>query len=179
MIKGIAENRTSVRNFSPGCTPNGVYIDFWATRRPLTKSWGSGDVWDRICKTFGIPDAAFGVRDNIPDGPVKVDLSTGYNWISMPFEDKKFEFGYWDPPYFVLDKDGKATRKPCLYKKEGIEIWRCCKKLAILHTYVWPTAWLKGAKRVGMVAITMGPMKAIRILNVFNRMEGPEISLKA
>jgi hypothetical protein len=109
------------------------------------------------------------VRDGIPEGPAKVDRSTGYEWNKLPFIDGQFDFGYWDPPYFVCDKDGKATLKPCLYKKEGQEIWRCCRRLAVLHTHVWPTSWLRGARRKAMVAVTMGPLKATRMLQVFEK----------
>ena len=134
-----------------------IVFDFWACQRPLTKKWGSGQVFTRLSKKFGKPDCAFGKTDNIPDDTFYVDLSNGFDWKSLPFGDNDFEFGYWDPPY---DK---------LYKKEGQEIWRCCKRIAILHTYIWPRAWLAGAVREGMVAITMGPMKQIRCLQVFRK----------
>ena len=134
-----------------------IYFDFWACQRPLTKRWGSGQVFNRIVENLGLPDVAFGKTDNIPDEVFYVDKSNGYEWKSLPFEDNKFKFGYWDPPYDHL------------YKKEGIEIWRCCQKIAILHTYIWPRAWLKDSKRESMVAITMGPMKQIRCLQVFSK----------
>ena len=114
-------------------------------------------MYDRICKKFGTPDMVFGKTDGIPDGIPFCDLKNGYDWKKLPFPDNHFKFGYWDPPY---DK---------LYKKEGMEIWRCCKKLAILHTYIFPRAWLKDAKRIGMIAITMGPLKQIRCLQVFEK----------
>lgn len=101
---------------------------------------------------------SFGKTDNIPDDRPYCDLSNGYNWAKMPmFTDNQFKRGYWDPPY---DK---------MYKHEGMEIWRCCQELAILHTYIWPRAWLKNAVRVGMVAVTMGPLKQIRCLQVFKK----------
>jgi len=134
-----------------------IIFDFWACQRPLTKKWGSGQVFIRICKTLGKPDVAFGKTDNIPEGVFSVDKNNGYDWIKLPFKDNQFEFGYWDPPY---DK---------MYKKEGQEIWRCCKKLAILHTYIFPHAWLKNAKRIAMIAITFGPLKQIRCLQVFEK----------
>jgi|TARA_R110000765_G_scaffold67462_3_gene130332 hypothetical protein len=114
-------------------------------------------MWDRIVETFGTPDASFGSTDGIPEGPVHVDLNTGYNWLDLPFEDDQFEFGYWDPPY---DR---------LYKPEGLEIWRTVRKIAIFHTHVYPTSWFIGAKRTGMVGITMGPLKKIRVLQVFEK----------
>ena len=142
-----------------------IVFDYWACARPLTKHWGSGQVWERICKTFGTPDVAFGKTDGIPEVDY-YDLSKGDQWATMPqVRTNQYEFGYWDPPY---DK---------LYKKEGIEIWRTVKRLAILHTYIWPRAWLKDAEREAMVAITMGPMKQIRCLQVFKKKlthgEGP------
>ncbi len=134
-----------------------IVFDFWACQRPLTHKWGSGQVYSRLSAKFGKPDCAFGKTDNIPDGVFYVDKSNGFEWSSLPFEDNTFRFGYWDPPY---DK---------LYKREGQEIWRCCQRLAILHTYIWPRAWLIGAVREGMVAVTMGPMKQIRCLQVHRK----------
>ena len=134
-----------------------VKFDFWPCRRALTKHWGSDTVWPRIVKTFGMPDAAFGKTDGIPDSLLvtAIDRNTGYDWTALPFPDDHFAFGYWDPPY---DR---------MYKPEGREIWRVVRRLAILHTHIWPRAWLTGATREGMVAITMGPLKSIRCLQVF------------
>lgn len=134
-----------------------IFFDFWACQRPLTHHWGSGQVFNRIEKQFGKIDVAFGKTDGIPDTVMAIDKNNGYDWLKLPFKDNQFTFGYWDPPY---DK---------LYKKEGMEIWRCCRKLAILHTHIFPRAWLKNAKRVAMVAVTMGPMKQIRCLQVFEK----------
>ena len=132
-----------------------IFFDFWACQRPLTRKWGSGQVFERISRYFTLPDIAFGKTDGIPESVFYCDLENGYDWIKLPFRDNQFRFGYWDPPY---DK---------LYKKEGQEIWRVCQRLAILHTHIWPRAWLKGANREAMVAITMGPMKKIRCLQLF------------
>lgn len=137
-----------------------IKFDFWACQRPLTHHWGSGQVFTRFEQNFGKVDCAFGKQDQIPDGVFAVDLNTGYDWNKLPFENNQFERGYWDPPY---DK---------LYKKEGMEIWRCCQELAILHTFIWPRAWLDRvakSERLGMVAVTMGPMKQIRCLQVFKK----------
>ena len=123
----------------------------------MTGKWGSGQVWGRICKSLGQPDVAFGKTDGIPNGVLVVDRNTGHEWIALPFEDNQFDFGYWDPPY---DK---------LYKPECLEIWRTCRKLAILHTHVYPTSWMAGASRSGMIAVTMGPLKQIRILQIFEK----------
>lgn len=134
-----------------------VQFGFWPLPRPLTKHWGSGKTWQRICREIGTPDVAFGVTDGIPERVLSIDHSTGYEWRALPFKDNQFTFGYWDPPY---DK---------LYKPEGIEIWRTCKKLAVLHTHVYPTSWFSGAARSGMFAVTMGPLKQIRCLQVFDK----------
>lgn len=147
-----------VKTSGPLLENEGVEFGFWALPRPLTTGWGSGGVWPRmISEGVGTPDAAFGVRDQVPADVIGVDHSTGYEWAKLPFEDNQFGFGYWDPPY---DK---------LYKQEGQEIWRVCRKLAILHTHIWPRSWLENALRVGMYAITMGPMKQIRCLQVFEK----------
>jgi len=100
---------------------------------------------------------AFGKTDNIPDDVEYVDRSNGYDWKSLPFENDSFCFGYWDPPY---DR---------MYKREGMEIWRVCRKLAILHTHIFPISWLSGAERLAMVAVTFGPLKQIRCLQVFQK----------
>ena len=135
-----------------------VIFDFWPLPRPMTKHWGNGPrMWERIVDTFGEPDAAFGATDGIPDGPMHIDLNAGFDWTDLAFGDNEFSFGYWDPPY---DK---------LYKPQGIEIWRTTQRLAILHTHVYPTSWFVGAKRTGMVAVTMGPLKRIRVLQVFDK----------
>jgi hypothetical protein len=134
-----------------------ITFDFWACQRPLTHKWGSGQVFDRISRQFGKPDAAFGKTDGIPEGVFSVDLKNGYDWNKLPFEDNKFPFGYWDPPY---DK---------MYKREGMEIWRTCQQLAILHTHMFPRAWLKDSERVALVAVTMGPLKQIRCLQIFRK----------
>ena len=134
-----------------------IIFDFWACQRPLTKKWGSGQVFSRIEKLLGRPDVAFGKTDGIPEGITAIDHNTGYEWRNLPFEDNHFEFGYWDPPY---DK---------LYKPEGMEIWRTVKRLAIFHTHIWPRAWLQGAIREAMIAVTFGPMKVIRCIQVFKK----------
>lgn len=139
------------------CKEGRVYFDFFPLPRPMTKHWGSGKIIARIRAVFGEIDLAFGATDGIPDDILKIDLNTGFNWINLPFKDNEFGFGYWDPPY---DK---------LYKPEGKEIWRVCNKLAILHTYIYPTSWFKDAIRVGMVAVTYGPLKQIRCLQIFEK----------
>jgi len=134
-----------------------IVFDFWACQRPLTRKWGSGQVFNRICENFGCPDVALGKTDGIPEGVFYVDKSNGYNWLRLPFSDNHFNFGYWDPPY---DR---------MYKHEGMEIWRVCRKLAILHTYIFPISWLNGAERIAMIAVTFGPLKQIRCLQIFRK----------
>lgn len=134
-----------------------IKFDYWACARPITKHWGSGQVFERISRNFGMPDVAFGKTDGIPEQIFSVDKNNGYQWDTLPFKDNQFNFGYWDPPY---DK---------LYKKECLEIWRVCRRLAILHTHIYPRAWMINAEREGMVAITMGPLKQIRCLQIFKK----------
>lgn len=136
----------------------GVKFGFWALPRPLTEGWGSGDTWKRMCAELeDTPDVAFGKTDQIPGNVLAVDHKTGYEWATLPFKESQFKFGYWDPPYDHL------------YKKEGIEIWRTCQKIAILHTHIYPRSWFANALREGMYAITMGPMKQTRCLQVFRK----------
>jgi len=118
-------------------------------------------VYDRICKNFGKPDIVFGKTDNIPDNVSYIDKNNGYEWSNLPFQDNQFDFGYWDPPYPPA-VDG-------LMKKEAQEIWRVVKKLAILHTHIYPTSWFKDAERMAMVAVTFGPLKRIRCLQIFRK----------
>ena len=147
--------------------------DYWACQRPRTGKWGSGQVFDRIETQFGRPDVAFGETDGIPPGVYSVDRDASRwkveagmayrgEWTSLPFKENYFAFGYWDPPYDHL------------YKAEGQEIWRTVRRLAILHTFVWPIAWLVGAEREAVIAVTMGPMKQIRALQVFRKRESLE-----
>lgn len=140
-----------------------VKFDFWPCPRAMTSHWGSGQVFERISRLFGSPDVAFGKTDGIPNGVMAIDKNTGYEWNNLPFEENHFTFGYWDPPY---DK---------LYKPELLEIWRTCWKLAILHTHIYPTSWMPLARRTGMVAVTMGPLKQIRCLQVFEKI--PQLKL--
>ena len=141
--------------------PSGYRYGFWAIGRPMTKTWGSGRVWQRLCVAFGEPDAAFGKTDGIPNHIRSFDLKNGYEWKDLPLADNECAFGYWDPPY---DK---------LYKPECLEIWRACRKLAILHTHTYPTSWMMDAKRIAGIAITMGPLKQIRFLQIFEKHAPP------
>ena len=142
-----------------------VAFDFWPCPRPMTRTWGSGQVFDRISSKFGRPTVAFGNTDGIPEDVPFYDRKNGHEWSNLPLEDNSVAFGYWDPPY---DR---------LYKREAKEIWRCCLRLVILHTYVYPTSWFCGATREGMVAVTMGPLKQIRCVQVFRKSAQMELSL--
>ena len=104
---------------------------FWACQRPLTKHWGFGQVWDRICATFGTPDSGFGRTDGIPGGVAAYDLK--------------------------------------MFRPEAREIWRVCKRLAVLHPMTYPTSWFAGGRREAMVAVTFGPFKMMRCLQIFRK----------
>ena len=130
---------------------------FWACQRPLTKHWGFGQVWDRTCKTFGTPDSGFGRTDGIPCEVAAYDLNNGYDWRRLPLPDNYHAFGIWDPPY---DR---------MYRPEAMEIWRVCKRLAILHPLIYPASWFAGCRREAMVAVTFGPLRMIRCLQIFRK----------
>ena len=134
-----------------------IKFGYWACPRPMTSGWGSGQVFERLACEYGQPDVVFGKTDGIPSNNLVVDHNTGYEWRELPFADNHFTFGYWDPPYDHL------------YKHEGQEIWRVCQRLAILHTHIWPRAWLRGAEREAMVAVTFGPFKQIRCLQIHRK----------
>ncbi len=108
-----------------------------------------------MCNAFGTPDAAFGKTDGIPEGIVYYDLSNGFDWKRLPLPDNAHGFGFWDPPY---DR---------MYRTEAQEIWRVCKRLAILHPLIYPTSWFVGGRREAMVAVTYGPFKRTRCLQIF------------
>ena len=153
------------RVWTPAQAPGQVTFDFWPCRRPLTKHWGSDSVWGRIERQFGRPEVAFGATDGIPAGVTIIDRNNGHEWRSMPWlDDNAFGFGYWDPPY---DK---------LYKPEAQEIWRTVRRLAILHTHVYPRAWFVGAVREAMIAVTMGPLKQMRCLQLFRKGPPPKVA---
>ena len=118
-----------------------IIIQFAPSRKAVSYTHlGSGQVWDRICRIFGTPDAAFGKTDGIPEGIAYYDLSNGYDWKRLLLPDDYHLFGFWDPPYFNDDH----TRFK-MFKREAQEIWRVCKRLAILHPLVYPTSWFAGA----------------------------------
>ena len=100
---------------------------------------------------FGETDGAFDVLTVDIDGKPSVVA----DWIRLPFKRDAFSFGFWDPPYDHL------------YKQEGREIWRTCRRLAVLHTHVYPTSWFEGAKREAHIGVSHGPLKQMRALQIF------------
>jgi hypothetical protein len=120
----------------------------------------------RISKAFGIPDAAFGARDTVEGTWQTIDIDLRNkpticaDWEALPFAENTFTFGYWDPPYDHL------------YKTEGKEIWRVCRKMAVLHTHVYPTSWFHHANRVAHIGVSMGPLKQMRAVQVFEKTVG-------
>lgn len=155
----------------PAQDPGQVTFGYWALTRPRTTKWGSGEIFQRIEAQFGHIQIAFGATDGIPEGVTIVDKKNGHDWRSLPFiADSIYDFGYWDPPYHN-EKSGPGNRAK-LFRPEAREIWRCVKRLAILHTHVYPRAWFAAAIREAMVAVTYGPLKQVRILQIFRKAEG-------
>ena len=140
-----------------------VKFDFWPCMRQMTKHWGCNQILKRLAENVGRPDICFGKTDGIPDGIITVDKDPSVNpthcldWKDLPFDDNQFDFGFWDPPY---DK---------LYLPELREIWRVCKRLAILHQLVYLAP--KDGKRTHMIAVTTGPRMRIRCLQIFRKTE--------
>lgn len=138
-----------------------VFTDLWATPRPRTHGWGCGELIKQLEAKFGSFDVFFGKTDGIPEGRYSIDSNSEVNptlvadWRNLPFEDGHFHFGFWDPPY---DK---------LYRVELKEIARVCKRLALLHEFVQPL--IDGWVRVAVIAITMGPNRRLRCLQVWQK----------
>lgn len=138
-----------------------VKFDFWPCMRQMTHRWGCSQVLSRLIESVGKPDICFGKTDGIPSDIPTVDRNPDVNpthcldWKDLPFNENQFNFGFWDPPY---DK---------LYMKELREIWRVCKRLAILHQLVYQKP--HNAKRTHMIAVTTGPRMRIRCLQVFEK----------
>lgn len=182
-----------------------VYTTLWACPRQLTGHWGCPTILQRMYAFFGEkPDIYFGLTDGIDDpDAVTVDIDPRTNptivadWGDLPFEDKEFEFAFWDPPY---DKR---------YDQGLKEILRVTKRrVAILHQIVYPqspilsgwtktaiigimpivddyevllpvlsglfdsdgnlqTEWIERAKN----AVTTGPNMRIRCLQVYDRVD--------
>ena len=154
-------------------TPNGLLSGLWALPRPLTKHWGSGNIHARIKQVWGAPDIVFGKQDQIEPGTITVDKDPGVSptivadWASMPFKDKEFACGYFDPPYLgYIGEDGDVHYKrldPCVR-----EICRVLsKRLFILSPLVYPCP--DGWHRIAVIATTFGPNKVIRSLQGFER----------
>lgn len=119
---------------------------------------------------FGYPDIIFGKQDNVGgltiDNDIEQRPEVVADWARLPFEDEAFDFGYWDPPYFGyigVDGDVHYNRlQPCYD-----EICRVSKRLALLSPLIYPKPqnWIRKA----VIAITYGPNKIIRALQVFER----------
>lgn len=141
-----------------------VYTTLWACPRQLTHGWGCPSILERMNDFLGKkPDVYFGLTDGIEDEDgVTVDIDESNDpdvvadWKDLPFEDGKFEFSFWDPPY---DKR---------YSKGLREILRVTsKRIAILHQLVYPNpdGWQKRA----IIAVTTGPNMRIRCLQIYDR----------
>ena len=64
---------------------NNIKYGFWACQRPLTKKWGSGQIFNKLTELMGKPDVAFGKTDNISDNIfllIKTMIMTGQNYHS-------------------------------------------------------------------------------------------------
>lgn len=138
-----------------------VSWDFWVCPRQMTKKWGCKDIYSRIIHNLGQPDIVFGKTDGIFNDVVTVDIDPNVNptylfdWRSMPFEDNEYNFGFWDPPY---DK---------MYPNEWKEIWRVCKRVAVLQQLI--VVRPVNCIREYMIAVTTGPYQRIRCLQVFRK----------
>lgn len=153
---GLMAELQSIKNAS-----GRVKFDFWPCMRQMTRRWGCNQILQRLIENVGKPDICFGKTDGIPSNIITVDNDPAVNpthcidWKDLPFKNDQFEFGFWDPPY---DK---------LYMPEYREIWRICKRLAILHQLIYLA--LKDGKRTHMIAVTTGPRMRIRCLQVFQK----------
>jgi len=140
---------------------NGKFYGLWILQREFTKHWGCSNLLKRVIDNFGKPDICFGKTDGIPNDIKTVDINKESNptfcfdWKDMDFKDNQFNFGFWDPPY---DK---------MYMPEYREIWRVCKKLAVLHIFCYPSLPLQ--KQIATVGVIYGPMKQIRLLGIFQK----------
>lgn len=148
-----------------------VYFDYWACPRQMTKHWGCPDIYNRLIKEVGQPDIVFGKTDGISNGVITVDIdprtrpSIVCDWKEMPMlKTNQGSLGFWDPPY---DK---------VYKKEYSEIWRVCKRLAILHQLIMPKPL--NCNRTHMIAVTTGPYQRIRCLQIFEKKNRLLLDLK-
>ena len=164
-------------------TPKGILSGLWATQRPLTGKWGSGQVFQRLESLSNAVgwhpiDVVFGMQDQIPKRPnlttidkdpaVGATITADWNDLGR-FEDHHFSYGYWDPPYFATRDEGRMIHYNRLQKCYA-EIARVLKsRLAILHPLIYPN--LDGWHRVAVIAVTFGPNKVIRALQVYERDE--------
>ena len=154
--------------------PFSVYTAKWAEQRQLTGKWGCPSIIKRMVNLLNeSPDIYFGVTDGIKDKKATtVDINPDNNptvvadWSDLPFEDKEFDFAFWDPVYDRLYPE-------CLR-----EILRVTKRrVAILHQIVYPNpiGWIKRA----MISITTGPIMRVRELQIYDCLGYHKGSLKA
>lgn len=153
-------------------TPTGKVSGFWALPRPLTSHWGQGEeLMERIAALWGEPDIIFGKQDQVTGLTVDADPATSpsvvADWAALPFADRSYQFGYWDPPYLgSVGEDGDVhydRMDPCLR-----EICRVLeRRMVILSPLVYPCP--PGWDREAVVAVTYGPNKVIRAVQSFVR----------
>lgn len=153
-------------------TPNGFLSGLWALPRPLTRHWGQGEeLMQRIGAMWGQPDIIFGKQDTVEGLTVDADASASptvvADWSALPFRDRAFRFGYWDPPYLGhigengdvhYDRMDACLREMCRVVDE---------RLIILSPLIYPCP--KGWRREAVIAATMGPNKVIRAVQAFLR----------
>lgn len=161
-------------------SPNGLYVGLWALPRPLTAHWGQGhELVRRLEQLWGGFDIAFGKQDNADMFPNTVDADPATepthvaDWSDMPFPDRGFRQGYWDPPYLGrIGEDGDVhydRMDSCLR-----EITRVLDtRLVILSPLIYPCP--KGWRREAVIATTMGPNKVVRAVQAFLRSQQTEM----
>ena len=151
---------------------SGFVYGVWALPRPLTRHWGQGrELLERMNRAGWSPDVVFGKQDFIPDHVTSIDKDPDThpthiaNWADLPFADDSFRTGYWDPPYLGYigpDGDVHYDRLDASYREIGRVV---SDRLVILSPLIYPA--LRGWRREAIIAITYGPNKIIRALQVF------------
>lgn len=159
-------------------TPSGKQSGFWALPRPLTSHWGQGEeLMQRIAALWGEPDIIFGKQDTVAgltvDADAAMEPSVVADWSAMPFVDKAYTFGYWDPPYLGhVGEDGDVH-----YDRMDACLREICRilsqRLVILSPLIYPCP--PGWDREGIIAVTYGPNKVIRACQSFVR--SPQVAL--
>lgn len=165
---------TALRDIPLGTlyTPNGLVSGLWALPRPLTAHWGQGaELVARMECLWGGFDISFGKQDTIGgvtvDSDASVRPSVVADWSALPFADRSFASGYWDPPYLgSVGDDGDVhynRMDPCL--REIVRVLDV--RLVVLSPLVYPCP--DGWSREAVIAVTMGPNKVIRAVQSFVR----------